>query len=256
MKIEVKKFLGGKWFAPLIAEIGALEMNNPREFSDMGAALEDDAPDWSFDCLVKGATSLTATPIGLGPSQFGTTEFGQILGMKWSVIAGFAASHQVLKKLNLEQIGKIESVWGSGTVAKCIATAKEVSEKQLSELQKIKRRAQQLAEKQGPEEEKKFLKGLSDGVTYLQTVAEKSKAAAPTDKKAMDDQKRNLVHLFGAVCGPELEKIKDETSWAEIANAVSEMVDHKIEFDEDTLKKNLQRVGLNGVGKSGRPSGK
>jgi len=253
IEAEVKKFLGGKWFAPLLIEIGVLELSNPQEFSDFGVALEDAAPDWSFNCLLKGVTSAAETPFGVRPDQFGSREFGLLLGMKWSVLAGFGSSHGVLKQLNRKQVEKIESVWGAGTVAMQVALAGEVWAKQLPEMRRIKRRAQELAEAQGEMEESEFLQGLSAGVTYLKTLAEKMRAMSIPDEKATDEQKRNLVHCYGALFGPELETRKGEASWPQIFEEVSEMADHQVEFDEDTVKKILQRTGLTGVGKRGQP---
>ena len=170
--------------------------------------------------------------------------------MKWAVISAFHAQHPIWKAFNAEQIVKIEEAFGKGCVAEMIALTGEFSRKQYLKMKVIKRRAEILAEEQSLVEQSEFHHGFASGLTFLQTLAEKMKN--PEGKRATDEQKRQLVYLFGAVHGDEIEKMKADLSWPEVAERVAEMVAHKVEIEEDTVKKILQRTGLSGVGKPGR----
>jgi uncharacterized hydantoinase/oxoprolinase family protein len=56
------------------------------------------------------------------------------------------------------------------------------------------------------------------------------------------------------VCGKEIEEQKEKLSWPELTDMAEQMADRELEFDADTVKKNLSRQGLKGVGTVGRPS--
>jgi hypothetical protein len=246
--------LRGKWFAPILDDLEKLESLMCGAFAEFEPALADDSPPWMFQCLLRGAQPFKSFPISVRLDRFSSREVGMMIGAKWAIISAIARFHPFWKMFNADQVAKIEAVLGVGSVEEAFAYSGEVKEQHLPVIREIKQRAMQLAEEAGLQEEIDYMQGCAAGGKILEEIRRKMRR--PQTKRETDEQKRQLVYLFGALFGREVEIVKADVSWCEIADAVGVMAENKVVCDEDTVKKILHRVGLKGVGKAGRPLGK
>ena len=253
--------LAGKWYAPITDELEKIE-------TDTAALLEklftgedkgeksivlnpDKMPKWAVNCL---ANSIRADGDYTGfvtLEEIGALHLGKIFGTKWALYAGMEVSHRIWKVLNPKQTAEIEQKLGAGSVARMVAYTGEFAATLTPRFRELKRKVSKLAEENGMKTELDFIVGFKRGTDYWEKVRQRIRKAR--NKREADRQKQMNVYYFAITLAPIIDEHKAELSWPAIAEMCNEFFDHKVAFDEDAVKKILQRAGLKGVGKAGRP---
>ncbi len=240
----------GKWFIPILKELEKFEEDMARTFPEYGFDLIDHAPDWSLQCFMQGSASYSDYHGIESFEGFGALRLGKVMGAKWAFSEGWSRSLKIFPLFNREQIQKIEAVWGKGFVADVIEFCEAYSISLYSKFQRITRLAWETTSREGIQEVIDYTIGFSRGLQTPQRI--RQLLAKTTKKSLVDEQKRLGVLGFGFFMGKFIEDQKAELSWPQVSDLFDEFAEHKVEVDQDTMKKILQRAGLKGVGKQGR----
>lgn len=180
---------------------------------------------------------------------FEAEEIGAMIGAKASVCAGLAQAHRFAQAWPQETRDNFFKAYGLEAIEEAEATWKKFAEELHPEFDEIRRFAVNLAMQQGLFEDVEFHRGLSKGLTFMFELSKTMRKA--TKKVERDAQKRAAVYVFAICSCGEINANRSEMSWPELSQACDEAFDHKMSFDEDAVKKILQRTGLR-VGKPGR----
>jgi hypothetical protein len=237
-----------RWFTPITDRIQSFE-NKMGLFAELGSVVEPDSPDWAVNCtlkLIKPHGNLAGMPLA---GKCESEEVGAMIGAKASVCSAMARAHKFAQVWPRKSREKFVEVFGLEATQEAEAIWKRFAEELHPEFEEIRRFAVNLAMQQDYFEDVEFHRGLSKGLTFMLELGKTIRKA--TTKGQQDAQKRAAVYFF-AICSCEvIDANRTDISWPELSQACDEAFDHKISFDEDAVKKILQRSGLR-VGKPGR----
>jgi hypothetical protein len=246
----------GKWFASIFDDLERLQQEVIDVAPQLGVFFKDDTAEWAFNCLAKPGlkdAGWTVLDIIKGVNAIA---IGKILGGYWSMAELLTKLHEASKTLTPEFAERLDAAISQGITKLACNFLNEASDWFPPRLFAIKRRAFDLATKQGGSEEREFLEGYNIGAGYVDELGRRVKPLLDkTAGKAMlDDRNRNWVYLFALLNWQEIEGCKEESGWEGLHEKFKAFCkyDLELEMDEETFKKILQRVGLQDVGKRGK----
>jgi len=243
--LDVENFLAkleGKWFKPDMANLLKLETHLEDSYpSDI-----DSMPDWAAklfrELLLPFQENLAVTEIIR--AEFITTEqFAKILGSKMAISKGIQAFSMAWKCAHDASKATLTKIAGGHEVIQEMNRLRQVCKK----LDKLHKNAVQRVDSMTVDEQGYFWRGYGSGLLSVKSLRDWGENESKTKKIYA------YIRAYAVSNWQQIEAQKQDGGWRTIFRDFYKELPEDVEISEDQFRKTLQRAGLKGVGKIGRP---